>query len=28
MCGADYHAFLRSQSDEYGRAIREVKIQP
>lgn len=28
MCGADYHAFLRSQSDEYGRAIREAKIQP
>jgi tripartite-type tricarboxylate transporter receptor subunit TctC len=27
-CGADYYAFLSSQSDEYGRAIRETKIQP
>src|SRR5262249_16912186 len=27
-CGADHHAFLRSESDEYGRAIREAKIQP
>jgi tripartite-type tricarboxylate transporter receptor subunit TctC len=27
-CGVDYRAFLRSQSDEYGQAIREAKIQP
>jgi len=28
VCGADYQAFLRSQSGEYGRAIREANIQP
>jgi tripartite-type tricarboxylate transporter receptor subunit TctC len=27
-CGVDYRAFLSRQSDEYGRAIREAKIQP
>jgi len=26
-CGGDYRAFLSSQSDEYGRAIREARIQ-
>jgi tripartite-type tricarboxylate transporter receptor subunit TctC len=28
ICGADYGAFLRSQSDEYGRAIRAANIKP
>jgi tripartite-type tricarboxylate transporter receptor subunit TctC len=28
MCGTDYGAFLRNQSDEYGRAIREANIKP
>jgi tripartite-type tricarboxylate transporter receptor subunit TctC len=28
MCGADFGAFLRQQSDEYGRIIREANIKP
>jgi tripartite-type tricarboxylate transporter receptor subunit TctC len=28
MCGEDYGTFLRDQSDEYGRAIREANISP
>jgi tripartite-type tricarboxylate transporter receptor subunit TctC len=27
MCGADFGAFLRQQSDEYGRIIREANIK-
>jgi len=27
-CGADYGAYLRNQSDEYGRAIRDANISP
>jgi tripartite-type tricarboxylate transporter receptor subunit TctC len=27
MCGVDFGSFLRKQSDEYGRAIREANIK-